>query len=71
MNVTKYTVKRDMEVLDELFLKDEVIYITGSFRVMDGNMGYGMKVFNHDREFLGTISVQWFERYIESSLEKH
>ena len=69
MHITKYKVKIDLEVLDVLFLKDGIIYITESFHVMNGRFAYARKVFDANKKYLGMIRDEYFENSINKRVE--
>jgi len=56
MNVSKYTITKNLVILDRLFLKGDEIYIQ-SYDPMNGRL---QKVFLTDRTLIGSISSDFY-----------
>lgn len=70
MHIDTYKVKYDFELFDKVFMKEDILYITASFYVMNGKFDYARKVFDKDRRCLGTVRSSYFNETIEHYLIK-
>ena len=65
MNVSKYTINKNLLILDRLFLKGDEIFIQS----YDPVNGRPQKVFLTDRTFIGSISSDFYWE-LEKKLSK-
>ncbi|MBS3993139.1 MAG: hypothetical protein KGZ87_05440 [Bacteroidetes bacterium] len=71
MTIINYKAKRNIELLNKVFLEGDIIYVTESFYVMDGRLDYARKVFDENKNYLGMIRDSYFEDSIKNTLEQN
>lgn len=71
MQVNTYLARKSFTVLDKLFIKTDIIYISNSARIMNGIIDYGRKIFDSDKNYLGQISEKYFDEDIKRFLEPY
>jgi hypothetical protein len=69
MYIEKYKVKSNFEVLNKLFLKGDIIYVSERIHTMDGVFDYTRKVFDADKNYIGKIRDGYYEESIRGALE--
>ncbi len=67
MSISKFKAKNNLEILNKLFLKEDVVYISDASYVMD-SIDYARKVFDSDKNYLGQIRDRHFVASIRDAL---
>jgi len=60
MYIKKSKAISNVEILNILFLKDDLIYHTSPIHMMNGKFGYAMKIFDENKNYLGMIESSDF-----------
>lgn len=69
MKVIKYITNNNITILEKLFIEGDIIYISESIHTMDGVFSYSRKVFDENKNYLGRISDDYFEKKIKKLLK--
>ena len=66
----KFKIKSEFEILNKLFIEGDIVFISDPIHIMDGQYDYARKIFDENKNYLGKISDNYFEKNINHKITK-